>query len=245
MATASVLCPNCDKQEGIVPCLGCKQVFCVKHFQSHRQNLFVELENVVTRRNTLQEHYYDSIAPTFDATKLDAWTDIDEWEQQIHEQVRRTAEQARKQLSDYAHQSRTHVEQQLNRLTEHIQQKMERENFVEEDITKLTEQIDQIEDELNNNRHHPRVQLVSEPINWTTSMQVKRLVDQETPAEKIETVLTPPPAPAVPCQPKYLPSVQRKCHTCGTDTWQKECKCCAHTYCGWHLKRHSLESKKR
>ena len=93
---APVLCPNCDKQEGIVPCLGCKQVFCVKHFQSHRQNLFVELENVVTRRNTLQEHYYNNVASTFDATKLDAWTGIDEWEQQIHEQVRRTADRSSK-----------------------------------------------------------------------------------------------------------------------------------------------------
>jgi len=241
MAT-STLCPNCDKQEGIVPCLGCKKIFCVKHFQTHRQNLSVELEHVVTRRNTLQEYYFNRIAPTFDPTKLDAWDTIDQWEQEIKEQARRTADEARKQLDIYSKQSRTQIEHQLNQITETIQQKMERENFMEEDIEKLTHQIDQLEEGIQNNKYHPQIEIISQPIDWNKSIQVKLFIENQP---KIEEPLIPSSAtPVVTTKPKYPPSIQRKCDTCGTDTWQKECKCCGHTYCGWHLNRHGTKSKK-
>ena len=248
MATTA-LCPDCDKQEGIVPCLGCKQTFCVKHFQIHRQNLFVELENTVCRRNALQEHYYSHVVQTFEPTKIDAWTDVDQWEAEMHEQVRRTADEARKKLGELCDQSRMKLEQSLQQMTEQIQQKMERENFVEEDIEKLTRDIDQMEDDLNHQRYHPQVTLSAQPIPWDTVMQVKLKMKEETipdnkQADKVPLPSESSPAPSGASKPKYPPSVQRKCFTCGTDTWQKECKCCGHTYCGWHLKRHAVETKK-
>ncbi|CAF3537194.1 unnamed protein product [Rotaria socialis] len=249
MATTT-LCPDCDKQEGIVPCLGCKKIFCVKHFQIHRQNLSVELENVVTRRNTLQEYYFNTVASSFDPTKFEAWSAVDEWEQKIKEQARQIAGEARKQLDAHSKQSRTQIENRLNQMTETIQQKMERENFVEEDIEKLTHEIDQIEEGMQNNKFHPRIEIISEPIDWKASLQVKLVIENEPKNEKIKPSTSPPPpslssvAPVVSSKANYPPSVQRKCFTCGADTWQKECKCCSHTYCGWHLKRHANESKK-
>ncbi|CAF1087601.1 unnamed protein product [Adineta steineri] len=243
MATKAI-CPDCDKQEGIVPCVGCKKIFCVKHFQVHRQNLSVELENVVTRRNTLQEYYYNTIAPTIDPTKFDAWTKIDEWEQELKEQLRKTADDARKQLDIYSKQSRTQIESQLNQITDNIQQKMERENFIEEDIEKLTHHIDEIEEGIENKKYYPRIEIISQPIDWKSSIQVKLLVENEPKIEKPEEPSTPSSVTSiVTTKPKYPPSIQRKCDTCGTDTWQKECKCCGHTYCGWHLKRHNLDPK--
>jgi hypothetical protein len=241
MATTT-LCLNYDKQEGIVPCVGCKRIFCVKHFQIHRQNLSVELEDVVTRRNTLQEHYHNTIAQTFDPTKLDAWNTVDEWEQEMKEQVRKTADDVRRQLNMYTNQSRSQVEQELNHITENLQQKMERENFIEEDIEKLNHQIDQVEEKMKDNKYHPQVEIISEPIDWNASVRVKLLIENEPKIEKPVTPLVLPPA--VTSKPKYPPSIQRKCYTCGTDTWQKECKCCNNTFCGWHLKKHSIESKK-
>lgn len=248
MAGTTNLCPNCDKQEGIVPCLGCKQTFCVKHFQIHRQNLSVELENVITRRNTLQEYYSNRIVPTFEPARLDAWTSVDEWEQAMKIEIARTADEARKQLGIYSEQSRTQIERQLSQMTESIQQKLERENFMEDDIAKLTQQIDQLEESIQTEKYLPRIEVVSQPIDWNATVQVKLLVEnQETIEKKVETpvdVPPPVPEPAVTPKSKYPPSVQRKCFTCGTETWQKECKCCAHTYCGWHLKRHAIETKK-
>ncbi|CAF0812015.1 unnamed protein product [Rotaria sordida] len=243
MAT-TMLCPDCDKQEGIVPCLGCKNVFCVKHFQIHRQNLSLELEHVVTRRNTLQEYYFNTIVPTFEPTKFEAWNIIDQWEQDIKEQARQIADQARKQLDQYSQQSRTQIEHKLNQITETIQQKMERENFLEEDIEKLTHQIDEIDEGFQNKKYYPRIEIISQPIDWNPSIQVKLLVENESINEKPKPPTPPPIVPVVPSKPKYQPSIQQKCYTCGTDTWQKECKCCSHIYCGWHLKRHLIDSKK-
>ncbi|UJR27786.1 hypothetical protein I4U23_009058 [Adineta vaga] len=245
MATTS-LCPDCDKQEGIVPCLGCKKIFCVKHFQTHRQNLSIELENVVTRRNILQEYYYETIVPTFNPTKFDAWNTIDEWEQEMKEQIRRTADETRKQLDTIAKQAQNKIEQQLNTITEIIQQKMEHENFIEEDIEKLTHQIDQIDDGIQNNKYHPQIEVVSQPIDWKSSIQVKLLTDNNSKDEKQEPLIAPSSItpPVITTKPEYPRSIQRKCFTCGTDTWQKECKCCNQTYCGWHLKRHNISSKK-
>ena len=243
MAATTNFCPNCDKQEGIVPCLGCKRVFCVKHFQIHRQNLSVELEDVITRRNTLQEYYSNRIVPTFEPARFDAWTSIDEWEQTMKIEIAKTADQARKQLEVYSEQSRAQMERQLSQMTESIQQKLERENFMEDDITNLTKQIDQIEDSIQNQKYLPRIEVVSQPIDWDAAVQVKLLVENQERIEKKEE-LPIVAEPVVTPKPKYPPSVQRKCYTCGTETWQKECKCCAHTYCGWHLKRHAIETKK-
>ena len=244
MATTG-LCPNCDKQEGIVPCLGCKKVFCVKHFQIHRQNLSVELENVVTRRNTLQEYYCNTLAAALDPTKLDAWNTVDEWEQAMKQQVGKAADQVRQQLDVYAKQSRSQIEQQLNQMTETIQQKMERENFVEEDIEKLSQQIDRMEEGFQHRKYHPQIEIISQPIDWDSSVQAKLVLENEPKIEKPPSPLPPSvPISVVTPKPKYPPSIQRKCYTCGTDTWQKECKCCAQVYCGWHLKRHAMETKK-
>ena len=248
MAT-KVLCPNCDKQEGIVPCLGCQKTFCVKHFQIHRQNLFVELENIVCRRNALQEHYYNNVIKTFEANKSDTWTDIDQWEAEMHEQVRRTADEARKKLGTFTDESRMKLEHQLQQMTEQIQQKMERENFIEQDIEKLDHDVTQMEDDLNDQRYHPQLYLESQPIQWDTALQVKIRSNDENQlkddkSNNVSTSSEPSPASSTVTKPKYPPSLQRKCFTCGAETWQKECKCCAHTYCGWHLKRHIVETKK-
>lgn len=244
---ATGLCPNCDKQEGIVPCLGCKKIFCVKHFQIHRQNLSVELEDVITRRNTLQEYYSNRIVPTFEPARLDAWTSVDEWEQAMKLEIGKAADQARKQLEVHAQDSRAQIERQLSQMTESIQQKLERENFMEDDIANLTQQIDQMEETIQNKKYLPQIDVVSQSIDWNAAIEVKLIVEkEETTEEKDEQPVIPPAVaePTVAAKPKYPPSIQRKCFTCGMDTWQKECKCCAHTYCGWHLKRHAAEIKK-
>ena len=246
MATIN-LCPNCDKQEGIVPCVGCKKTYCVKHFQIHRQNLSIELENVVTRRNTLQEYYSHIIVPTFDPTKFDTWNDIDEWEQKMKEQISKVADQSRKHLDTYTKESQNQLEQKLNQITENIQKKMENENFLEDDIEKLTQQIDEIEQGFQNNKYHPQMEIISQPIDWNKIIQVKLIVEDEPIIEKQEqdkSMILSRHEPIVTSKPKYPPSIQKQCYTCGTDTWQKECKCCTHVYCGWHLKRHTNESKK-
>ena len=244
MATA-VLCPECDKQEGIVPCLGCKKVFCVKHFQTHRQNLSVDLENVVTRRNTLQEYYYSTIAATLEPTKLAAWKTIDEWEHEVQAQVRRTADEARKQLGAFSQQSQAKIEQQLKNITEDIQRKMERENFIEDDIEKLAHQIDGIEDGIRDNKYHPQIEIVSQPVDWTTVIQVNLQAEPHSKTNNEEKLPTPTAAtPVATPKPDYPRSIQRKCFSCGRDTWQKDCKCCNQVYCGWHMNRHSPSSKK-
>lgn len=245
---ATGLCPNCDKQEGIVPCLGCKKIFCVKHFQIHRQNLSIELEDVITRRNLLQEFYSNRIVPTFEPARLDAWTSVDEWEQAMKLEIAKTADQARKQVEVHAQESRAQMERQLSQMTETIQQKLERENFMEDDIANLSKQIDQIEDIIQNKKYLPPIEVVSSPFDWNAAIEVKLIVEKEaTTKKRDEQQPVIPPAvtePSVVAKPKYSPSVQRKCFTCGTETWQKECKCCAHVYCGWHLKRHAIETKK-
>ena len=244
MAT-SVLCPNCDKQVGIVPCIGCKQTYCVHHFQVHRQNLSVELEHVVNRRNALHQQYQSGCLDAFNPRRLDAWTSIDDWEREMNEQVKRTADEARQQLDRLTHDARDGIEQEFHHLTAQIQQKMERENFLETDIERLNDQLDQMEESIRENRYRPRVKLVCQPIDWNTSLQVKVTGGDEPKARRAETVLpTPPSTTTVTSKTKHPPSIQRKCHTCGTDTWQRECKCCGNAYCGWHLKRHCAETKK-
>ncbi|CAF3991018.1 unnamed protein product, partial [Rotaria sp. Silwood1] len=90
------------------------------------------------------------------------------------------------------------------------------------------------------------IEIISQPIDWNASIQVKLVQENESTNEKSKPSSSPPPiaSPVVSSKPKYPSSIQRKCYTCGTDTWQKECKCCGHTYCGWHLKRHTIDSKK-
>ena len=243
MAT-SVLCPDCDKQVGIVSCIGCKQTFCVQHFQVHRQNLSAELEHVINRRNALHERYQSGCLDAFSSKTSDAWTSIDDWERQMNEQVKRRADETRQQLDRFTHDARNGVEQRFQQLTEQIQQNVEHENFLETDVERLNQQLDQIEESIQQNGYRLRVTLVCQPIDWNTSMQVK-VSDGDTPKMgKAETVLPRAPLTSVATsKTKHPPSIQRKCHACGTDTWQRECRCCGNAYCGWHLKRHCAETK--
>jgi DNA anti-recombination protein RmuC len=139
---ARVLCPDCEQQEGIVPCLGCKQTFCTKHFQVHRQKLSFELKKIVDQQNILQESYQNTLVQTCDPTTFDAWTTIDQWEEDIHAQVRQAADNARQQLGDHADRSRQRLEQEWNLMTEHLQQRIETDNYLEQDIEKIGHRFD-------------------------------------------------------------------------------------------------------
>lgn len=236
------LCPHCDKQEGIVPCLGCQQRFCVKHFQVHRQNLFTELENVVARRNNFQADYLTNVVQTFHPSQTEIGADIDQWEEQMHEQVKRVADRARQQLDQQLQQSKIKLEQELQSMTAEIQQRIDKENFFEEDINRLTRQIDQIERVIREKNYFPNLSLKTEPIQWDSTLEVKENRDEPVPV--VQPIIESDSNASSSSKAKYSPSVQRKCYTCGAETWQKECKCCSHVYCGWHLKRHMTENKK-
>lgn len=241
MATANI-CPNCDKKTGIVPCLGCEKHFCVKHFQVHRQNLFSELENLVARRNNLQEEFFDEINGDFQPQNCPTSNEIDRWEEKLHEQIRQIAQRARQQIENEFQTSKVKLNGDLKSLTENLQSKMDGENFLEPDINRLAADIDQIEERLREKSFYPKFDFQEKPIdlNATIDLRIRREEKKKEENPPVSSSTTNSTVTKV----KITPSLQKKCSLCGTDTWQKECKCCSQVFCGWHLKRHEKETKK-
>ncbi|CAF4214706.1 unnamed protein product [Rotaria magnacalcarata] len=80
---------------GILPCLGCQQLFCYQHIGQHRQNLADQLDTVViNERNNLFENI-SKLEENRDQYVEQQVKEINDWELKSFEIIKETAENAR------------------------------------------------------------------------------------------------------------------------------------------------------
>ncbi len=149
MATgkASNRCSKCQKGAGMCNCTGCKAFFCVKHFTDHRQELMDRFDNDVgVELNKLLEQI-GSLNPS-STFCVDCFCQVDLWEMETIEKVHKAAAEVRRQLTVLTTQKQNKLTDKFNALKEEIHQRRGDEDFVEQDIKRLKEEIDQIQQSL-------------------------------------------------------------------------------------------------
>ena len=91
MADLCIICqtlPNGKPKPGILPCLGCEQLFCYQHIGQHRQYLRDQLDTIViNERNSLCE-IISKLEENCDQYTVEQLKDIDDWEIKSHKVIK-------------------------------------------------------------------------------------------------------------------------------------------------------------
>ncbi|CAF2042638.1 unnamed protein product [Rotaria magnacalcarata] len=119
---------------GILPCLGCQQLFCYQHIGQHRQNLADQLDTVViNERNNLFENI-SKLEENRDQYVEQQVKEINDWELKSFEIIKETAENARLTLHATALSECVGLIEKFTRLTTELTNKQQTDNYFEQDI---------------------------------------------------------------------------------------------------------------
>ncbi|CAF1128699.1 unnamed protein product [Adineta steineri] len=167
-------CFTCQKPTGIILCVGCNGYFCTKDFKGHREILFTEMEKLVEERNKLQEIINKPTKETDANNPL--IEEINAWEKITVERVRQTAEQVRQQANQLMNSKSMKTINEFSGFTEELANMKETEDYVEHDLTRLKQKIDQFNVVLTRLSQGIIIELnkeESERINWNRIIYVR------------------------------------------------------------------------
>ena len=82
-------CALCQKTGGILTCDGCQQIFCGKHAIEHRQQLAVQLENIMEEHDCIQHGINLNIE------NYGSFEQIDKWEKEAIRKIQEIADKVR------------------------------------------------------------------------------------------------------------------------------------------------------
>jgi uncharacterized phage infection (PIP) family protein YhgE len=173
MAT-SKRCSLCKKQAGPMHCTGCDAYFCAKDFRSHREGLFTEMDGVVEQRNQLQDKINKAAQLNVQHSPLIA--KINEWQETIIEKVKQVAAQAREQVVQLLNSKQLNITTEFRTFSQELVDLKETENFVEHDLTRLRQMIEQFHHDLKESVQPTTVELHTEQsdgIDWNRVIYVE------------------------------------------------------------------------
>ena len=162
-------CDMCKKSSVPMHCIGCDKYFCNKHFTGHRESWFGELEKIVENRNQLQEEINRSIQ--FNPVMID----IDEWEKTTIEKVKNVAAFARQQTIQLLNTNRTKIGNDFKNLSQELTDLRESGDFIENDLVRLNEQINQFKFDIKQSTQTTDIILRSEQsdrVDWENLIYV-------------------------------------------------------------------------
>jgi len=120
-------CVRCDKGVGIFVCSGCQNAFCRKHSEDHRQELFVQIDELSQDFNVFHHELAEN----------SSIKQIDRWENESIERIRHTASKARDNLRN----SMKNFQEKLEPMKTEIRQMRQDESFTENDLKRWFEQL--------------------------------------------------------------------------------------------------------
>ncbi|CAF3006416.1 unnamed protein product [Rotaria sp. Silwood2] len=146
MATGneSNLCSICNKPSVKYFCIGCKKYFCPKDFKEHEQQLSVKFDNEIVRSH---DELLDQIQKLEKSNylSLDLFAQIEEWKKITINKIEKAAERAHHELVELIDKQRIKITNQLEPITKEICCRREEQNFLENDIDRLKENINEIQ----------------------------------------------------------------------------------------------------
>ncbi len=131
-------CINCDKGGGVASCGGCQQWFCAKHFNEHRQELALEIDNLGEEHDLLQH----DLIQIDDAHDLLSY--VDDWEQTSMMKIQATAEQARRDIRQYLNDNKEQMKRSLNQVTDELKSVRQSDDYTEIELKKWLIQMKEI-----------------------------------------------------------------------------------------------------
>ena len=141
-------CSVCSKYAGTCYCLGCKASFCNSDFRNHRELLVHKLDELTVNRNELYEEINSKSSPKHSGNSL--LSQIDAWQEDTIHKVTQAAQQVREQVLQVLHSQQEEIKRQFQALSLQMEHLRETEDVLEQDLSKLKNQIEQIDNSLEN-----------------------------------------------------------------------------------------------
>jgi hypothetical protein len=140
------LCKICNKQPSVFFCGGCQNGFCTDHAKEHRQELSRQLETIIIEHDQLKQNLAECVAKPSHHPLMN---EIDKWEKQSIDKIRRAADDARKQLLSATGSRTTKVTEELKHLTQELTTARSENNFIEIDLQEWMEKLQKWTNDLN------------------------------------------------------------------------------------------------
>jgi chromosome segregation ATPase len=172
MAT-SKQCSVCNKELGPIHCTGCDRYFCRKDFKIHGEKLVTEMDNIVEERNGLQDEITNGIQYNDQQNPL--IEQIDTWQKRTIEKVKQVAAQVRQQAFELLNAKRIKIHTEFKSFSEELAHLKESENYVEHDLKRLNQMINQFKQDLKHSTQPTTIVLhteQSDEINWESLIYV-------------------------------------------------------------------------
>ena len=175
MATAK-RCSVCEKESRLMHCTGCDAYLCMKDFKFHRDELSTKMDGVVEERNRLQdeinnvEQLNDQQNPLIEQ--------IDQWQKVTIEKVKQVAAQARQQAIQLVTSKQVKITTEFQSFAQELAQLKESENYVEPDLTRLSQMINQLKQDLRQSTQPTSIILHTEQsdgIDWVRFIYVEEI----------------------------------------------------------------------
>ncbi len=131
-------CFTCRKDRATLRCGGCLQEFCFNHSADHRQELNKQLDEVEVNRDLFRQTLNEQ---TTDPHKHAFIQQIDKWEHDSVQRIRKKAEKARQTILKHATEHNKQIEIDLNKLTDQLRQSREENDFYETDLRHWNEEL--------------------------------------------------------------------------------------------------------
>jgi hypothetical protein len=139
-------CFTCGKIKGRVKCEGCSKIYCVKHFEDHRQQLSKQLDEVEVTRDLFRQSLTEK---TGDSQNNSSIQQIDEWENESMNKIRQAASEARDIVLQHTAGINTKMEENLDKLTTQLRQSRQENDFFETDLNQWREEVTRMQDLMN------------------------------------------------------------------------------------------------
>jgi len=172
MAT-SKQCSVCNKELGPMHCTGCDEHFCRKDFKIHFEKLVTEMDKIVEERNGLQDEITKGIQYNDQQNPL--IEQIDTWQKRTIEKVKQVAAQVRQQAFELLNAKRIKIHTEFKSFSEELAHLKESENYVEHDLKRLNQMINQFKQDLKHSTQPTTIVLhteQSDEINWESLIYV-------------------------------------------------------------------------
>ncbi|CAF4881146.1 unnamed protein product [Rotaria sp. Silwood1] len=146
MATVnkSSVCSICNKPSIKYFCIGCKQHFCPKDFKEHEQQLSIEFDNAIVRSHDELLNQIQKLEKS-DIFLSDLFAQINEWKITTINKVEKAAEKAHHELIELIDKQKIKITKQLEAIAKEIRCRREEENFLENDIDRLKQKLNEIQ----------------------------------------------------------------------------------------------------
>lgn len=147
MATSTDIahCVICDKANSTLRCGGCLQEFCFKHLIDHRKELNQQLEKIEVDRDLFKQSLSEQMKDSKNHSSLQQ---INKWEFDSIEKIKKTAEDARLLLVKHVSGNINQIEVNLNKLTDQLRKAREEDDFNEKNLHQFEEELTKLKTEL-------------------------------------------------------------------------------------------------